>query len=296
MKGCKTMRKKNLKIQLNQSLDGKLAIGTSRHKAKQENGGQSDKIHSIGTADNYRKSINNFGNWLRDNKPEIWATKDLSSVDKSVANEYLQYQRDRGLKSASISRDLAAINKVLNLDLSKKDAGIEKRSIYDIKRSRNETNSRLTDSMRESNREQILMAQATGCRRASMTKLEKEHFIIDKQSGLPVGVYLTEKGGKERVAPILREYQQAVGEILDSKAPGCPLFDSYSSRIDNHSFRAEYAEKRYQEITEQYELMGREIKEDYRGYDPDILREVSQNLGHNRLDVVEEHYINKRNK
>lgn len=290
------MRRKNLKIQLNQALDGKLAIGTSRHKAKQENGGQSDKIHSIGTADNYRKSINHFGDWLRDNKPEIWKTKDLSAVDKSTASEYLKSLENRGLRSTSISRDLAALNKVLNLGLTKKDADIEGRSIYDIKRSRNEANSRLTDTMKENNREQIIMAQATGCRRASMLKFEKEHFIIDKHSGLPTGVYLTEKGGKERVAPILKEYQQSVAEILASKPSEGSIFDSYSSRIDNHSFRAEYAEKRYMEIVEQYELLGKEIKEDYRGYDSEILREVSQNLGHNRLDVIEEHYINKRNR
>lgn len=288
------MRRKNIKMQLNTALNEKLAIGTSRHQAKQENGGKSDKIHSIATADNYRKSINHFGDWLRDNKPEVWATKDLTSIDKSVANEYLKSLENRGLRSTSISRDLAAINKVLNLDLNKKDADIAGRSIYDIMKSRNDTNSRLTETMKANNKDQMTIALSCGCRRSSITKMTKDDFIIDKNTGLPTGVHLTEKGGKHRVAPILQEYQQAVGEILASKPSGCPVFDAYSSRIDNHSLRSEYAEKRYAEIEEMYKLMGKDLNEDYRGYDTNILREVSENLGHNRLDVIEEHYVNKR--
>jgi hypothetical protein len=36
---------------------------------------------------------------------------------------------------------------------------------------------------------------------------------------------------------------------------------------------------------------GEEILQNYRGYDRDCLRQVSQDLGHNRLSVVVEHYM-----
>lgn len=290
------MRQKNLKIQLNNAINDKLAIGKSRHIEKQNNNGKSDYIHSINSADSYRKSINQFADWLRDNKKEVWNTKNLSSIDKKTAEEFLRHQRDRGLRSTSISRDLAAINKVLNLQLTKKEAGIEKRSIYNVYKSRNDTNSRLSDEVREKNKNQITIAQATGCRRSSILKLEKEHFKFDKETGLPHSVWLKEKGGKERIAPILQEYREQVKEILETSPLNGPIFDKYSRGIDNHSFRAEYAESRYNEILDTYRAFEIEIKADYRGFDSDILEQISHDLGHNRIDVVEEHYINKRSR
>lgn len=290
------MRVKNLKIQLNNAINDKLAIGKSRHEEKQNNGGKSDFIHSINSADSYRKSINQFADWLRENKQEVWNNKSLSNIDKQVASEFLQYQRDRGLRSTSISRDLAAINKVLNLGLTKKEAEIDKRSIYDIYKSRNNTNEGLSDYIKEKNHNQMIIAQATGCRRSSILKLEKEHFKVDKETGLPHSVVLVEKGGKERIAPILEKYRSEVKDILEISRLDGPIFDNYSRGIDNHSFRAEYAENRYNELLETYQAMGNEIKADYRGFDSEILEQVSQNLGHNRIDVVEEHYINKRSR
>ena len=69
------------------------------------------------------------------------------------------------------------------------------------------------------------------------------------------------------------------------------LFNKYTEKIDNHAFRAEYARARYEELVQIKKEQGEEILQNYRGYDRDCLRQVSQDLGHNRLSVVVEHYM-----
>ena len=61
--------------------------------------------------------------------------------------------------------------------------------------------------------------------------------------------------------------------------------------LDNHAFRAQYARDRYEELVQQKLEQGKEILRDYRGFDKECLRQVSLDLGHNRLSVVVEHYV-----
>ena len=78
-----------------------------------------------------------------------------------------------------------------------------------------------------------------------------------------------------------------VVELLKGKEDGKPMFERYTKKIDNHAFRGEYARKRYQELIKE---KGSDAK-DYRGYDSDVLRKLTKDLGHNRLDVVVYHYL-----
>lgn len=65
---------------------------------------------------------------------------------------------------------------------------------------------------------------------------------------MPVLVYLKEKSGKERFALILRIYQDELKNVIIGKEVGKPIFKKYTTKIDNHAFRREYAKKRYKEI------------------------------------------------
>lgn len=71
---------------------------------------------------------------------------------------------------------------------------------------------------------------------------------------------------------------------------GC-LFDKYTKKIDNHAFRAQYARERYEELIQQKRERGEKILKNYKGCDRDCLSQVSQDLGHNRINVVVEHYL-----
>jgi hypothetical protein len=134
------------------------------------------------------------------------------------------------------------------------------------------------------NKDQIMCAKASGCRRESVLVVTPECFIW--QDGLPVKVHLIEKGGKERDAHILVKYQENLKSVLENKEMGKPLFESYTKKIDNHAFRREYAKDRYQEL-----LGNREDEMDYRGYDKRVLKELTMDLGHNRLDVIVYNYL-----
>lgn len=137
LKGGVNLRKKNLKIQMHNKINEKIAIGKSRHEEKAKNkNGRSDYIHSYNTAESYRQTINEFSFWLKENREDIWNSKDLESIDKATAYEYLRSREERGCSPDTISKDLSAINKTLGLKITKKEGGLKKRSNQDIKRSR----------------------------------------------------------------------------------------------------------------------------------------------------------------
>jgi hypothetical protein len=76
-------------------------------------------------------------------------------------------------------------------------------------------------------------------------------------------------------------------EIQGSKC----FLKSIQKKIDNHAFRAEYARARYEELLELKREQEEEILRNYRGYDLECLRQLLQDLGHNRVSVVVEHYL-----
>jgi len=124
---------------------------------------------------------------------------------------------------------------------------------------------------------------------------------------------VVEKGGKFRNAQVLGSYKSKVEKMVPNipvrvgsghansdagrfketyrDSDEEPIFSRYTTKIDNHAFRAQYARGRYQELVEQKQEQGREIMRDFRGFDKECLRQVSQDLGHNRLSVVVEHYM-----
>jgi hypothetical protein len=169
-------------------------------------------------------------------------------------------------------------------------------------------------------KDQILCAKAFGLRRESICGGQyaiKNTSIFKKDNNIYCSVI--EKGGRYREAPCLEQYKQNIINTFNPveresfctgytynatkdfyrpnynvegfksyyKSTGEPLFDSYSSRIDNHSFRREYAQNRY------YELVTDKGYEEntYRGYDREVILQVSSDLGHNREDVVVNHYL-----
>lgn len=307
-------RQKNIKIQLNQKIDSFLCIGESKHQAKQVykdycksnnikyNPSKTIGIYSTSTAENYRQVIGEFSEWLKENHSNVWQSKDLSEIDESIAYQYLQF-RDEKNSAWSTSKDLAGLNKVLNLELTKKEGNLKQRRLQDITRSRNlkiHNKSYNPDNYKE----QILIARAFGLRRESI--LGGNYQIKDVSLFSHDGdIYCSviEKGGKYREAICLKKYQNEViaNFTLEEREPLAKenfvvlynssenlLFESYTSKIDNHSFRSEYATSLYNELTDANYYADSEV---YKGYIVDALKEVSECLGHNRISVVIQHYL-----
>jgi len=278
-----------LDYQLHQRMELLNCIGESRHICKKEYKEMMGKnpsnrtmgIHSYSSYDAIKQTSIEFVRHLRKEYKDI---KDVSQIKKEHVVEYLKFRQEDGKSAATISKDMASLNKLFNLHITKKECGIKNRSYKDITRSRGP---KAHDKKYNPNnyKEQITLAKACGYRRESVLVITPERFIW--KDGLPYKVHLIEKGGKERDATILKGDREKVKEILNGKQKGKPMFSKYTSKIDNHAFRREYAKNRYKELVKE---QGYENK-DYRGFDSKLLRKVSNDLGHNRLNVTIYNYL-----
>ena len=227
---------------LQNRLSKKARFGQSKHEAKQEakaaylkehgtleghNPAKVDGIFSIGTMETYRAAMQPFAEWCSAHN-----VKNAGQITEAHAASYLLEREAAGLSPWTVSRDLSAINKALGFSLSKGELGLRQRKKSEITRSREETaNDRRQFSKYQ---EQITVAKACGCRRASITKITPDDCVRNSR-GQVVGIRLVEKGGKERIAPVLNEYKDRVTSIVDKAQEAAkPLFSAYDSHIDNH--------------------------------------------------------------
>jgi len=249
--------------------------------------------------------------WIKKEHPEI---KTLAGVNREHAIKYLQSRQNDGKSAYTLSKDMSALNKIFCTGLTKKESGLSNRSYKNVTRSRVERpNDKSYNPKNYAN--QITFAKATGCRRESILggqyQVKPCSVWIDPKGNIFVS--LIEKGGKFRNAPVLERYKADIKHIVPNMAIRTPhsslaieehifkelyrnsaqevLFNKYTEKIDNHAFRAEYARVRYEELLQNMKEQGEEILQNYRGYDRDCLRLVSQDLGHNRVSVVVEHYM-----
>lgn len=315
----KSKRRKNLKIQLHKKINDLLRIGESKHEAKKEyraecekrglpwNPSKSPYIHSIKTTELYRGSINDFSEWLKSNRRDVWNTKDLNSITKEICYEYLKY-KDKNGSAWSTSRHMAALNKVLDHGLNKKDGDLKSRRNKNITRSRSKKENDFKYNP-ENYKDQIEISKAFGLRRESICDGDfaiKESSIFKEDDKIYIAVI--EKGGKYREALCLDEYKKTIIEKYDiserqyydketfvdfyNNSDGEQLFDNYTKKIDNHSFRRQYAQKLYKQLEENQILKHGQVEKDYRGFNKNIILKISHSLGHNRPDIVIDHYLN----
>lgn len=316
------VRKVNVKIQMHQRIDSLLAIGESKHYAKQVyrdkckeqnikwNPSKTPFIHSTTSADNYRQVVNQFSTWLKENKSDVWSTKDLNSLTKEVCYDYLKY-RDENYAATTVSRDMSALNKVLDHDLNKKDANLSQRSYKDITRSRT-VKAHHSKYNPANYRPQIEFARAFGVRRESVIGGDyqvKEISLFKSNENGHVYACVIEKGGRYREAPCLEKYQAAIEARYNIQereiVPGSKgadkenyhisendfkklynsnndkyLFDKYTTKINSYASRHSYAKELYKENADKLD----NLKADYRSkFDTRAVQMVSNALGHSRI-------------
>lgn len=282
-------KKPSLNHQIHERMQGLRCFGESRHLAKADYRANIDSnshhktvgIHSYNTYGAYKQTCKEFVKWVK----QEHGVKHIEDVTTKHTGEYLQHREEQGLSAWTVSKDLSALNKIFNHNHTKAELGLSQRMRENITRSREEREHDRSYNP-QNYREQIDFAKATGCRRESVLRVEPKDIRIEGDRA--VGVFLKEKGGLERETAVLQQYQKQIAQIVESRGNDGKLFDRYTSKIDNHSFRAEYAQNRYKEL-----LGGREDQQDYRGYDKAVIEQLTQDMGHNRLDVVVDHYLDR---
>lgn len=297
----------SLSYQLIERLKSMACIGESRKDAKKEareqlgfQNGRTVGIHSYKSFDKAKTVSKGFADYVKENYPGI---KDINNIDDDIIIDYIEYRATLGLSQKTVDTDRTILNKIFNKNITKKQLGHDKFSYKDIVKGRSE-NVDLKYNY-DNWKDQIDVVRGTGIRRSSVTKITKENFIRNNL-GQCVAIKVKEKGGKERIAPILSDFRGSITDIVNNAKEGETIFKKFTTKINAHALRREYALNLYNELEQgkhsDYKKYGLEkawrrgvkTQGDFRGYNAENLAVVSQALGHNRLDVVVYNYCGVR--
>lgn len=287
-------KNKSLRYQVKGALQNQLKIGQSRHNAKIESSTHNpDGIFSWGTYNSYLRQCELFVKWVK----ERYNCKTLDQA-KEHASEYIQERVDKGLSAWTTKLDASAIAKLYKTTPT--DLGIKTPPRYraDIKRSRG-TKKHDKYFSEYANKDIIIFGKGTGLRRKELAAITPED--IYKSYGQLYVHVKNGKGGKKREVPVLPEYADHIFNYVNDRADlHSPIFTKIDNRLDEHSYRGQYATNWYDKLSRPIENIPKLDKyvcrKDKAGivYDKKAMLQVSRFLGHNRIDVMAQSYLNNQ--
>lgn len=249
-----------------QRLESKNCIGKSRHKAKleaKEQGGKVEGIYSYNTYGAYKQASKTFCSWIKKEFPEI---KYLDQIDKDICAMYIKH-RAESCSAYTYSQDIAMINKVLDLDITKEYCGVSNRSLSNI------TNNRSDNGFRTDTGAIETIIRGTGLRRNELVKLKVKDLLIDNYKVVGVRVKTGSKGGRPRDVEVRKEYQEPIYKLIESLESDSKVINGEIPReLQTHRLRGEYAQNMYKELIELCRN--------------DPAQDLTESMGHNRKSVL----------
>lgn len=277
--------------------DSLMAIGESRHRAKQALRATADnqnwtlssgKIHSHITRKVYQQHTLAFINWARQ-QHAITRLEQLDERANELASQYLAEQLAVGKSSYSVQTQRSA----LRMFFGKRDLAasvtISARLRTTITRSRIPLDGN-PHFQPEHWPELVTFAQATGLRRSELRDLRIRDVSRNEQGQLTAHVN-NGKGGRSRDVPVLPGYEQDILAIIEGRPLDERVFRLIPKHMNVQSYRRASAQARYLNHAPGYELPPKHRRLKSQDYDHEAAREVSRSLGHNRLDVLTRHYL-----
>ncbi|MGI6436426.1 MAG: hypothetical protein ACOX0F_13955 [Syntrophomonadaceae bacterium] len=240
----------------------RIAIAQAHAKGKSGFGVAPEGVFSVQTFAGYRQTCKEFARWCKDNGNP----RTMDEARLYVA-KYLEHRIGRGLSPWTIQKDRAALRKVYRDPDLAGEVDLPKRRLKDIKRSRRPV---ATDKNfnKELHKDIIDFETAAGLRRHELAVLTPDDIFW--RGSILVARVQQGKGGKYREATIVKGMEDRVLEIIQGKDPKKPIFDKIPKAMDVHSYRALYANIRLCQDEE---------------------KQVTQDLGHNRTEVLRGHYM-----
>ena len=332
---------KSLKQQVKEVLDSKLAIGQSKYRAKFD-GTYTEHIYAWETYRSYLKHSCYFVEWAKSQPTDSRLGHKPRTLDECriFAEKWLQYNIDKGLSSYTIKLQLAALSKLYSCTSKDFDIQTPSRLRSNITRSRKEVARDKMFSI-EANKNIITFARCTGLRRAELAQIRSSDLLM--VGGKPyLLITRGSKGGKYRLSPVVGSKEEVDLVIALCKNANGKVFKRVPSKMDVHSFRAEYTKRVYnlnkRELdvckNERIVFLNKKIigtyttrngrksvaklrklceekgispeanglhdltsayycRNDMKGvvYDKLALHKASLALGHNRINVIAEHYL-----
>lgn len=282
--------KKSLVDQVKQSLESKLAIGRSKPQDKlSENEKKeitSNYIYSWETYRSYLKHGCYFVLWCKEN----YRCKTLEQC-RSYVDEWLENRK--ALSGSTQKLEASSLAKIFGCSTAE-FIKTDERLRANIKRSRG-TKKRDAQFSETKNNELVEFCRATGLRRAELSALignclkeEDGRYYIIVRSG--------SKGGKYREVPVIGNIDLVV-QIMN-EAGNKKVWDKIHNAADIHSYRGDYATAIYLANARPLDQIPKcdryYCRKDKKGvwYDKEAMKLTSKALGHNRISVIAEHYLN----
>lgn len=242
-----------------------------RYDREHETDITSKKIYSHSTFLTYKKHINYFIRWIRENHPEI---KKLSKAKKYVP-EWLQTRVESNMSAWTIQTEAAALNKLFGIkkdDPNRFQPPERKKENIERSRGRKKRDAHFSEQKNEElvnfckgcgfrrnileklkgsdlyDREKIEIAleeaencgdkaMIKACKDALLTFPDKEFFILHRK----------DKGGKTRIAPIMGPKTEQIIDRMRNTAPDKLVWEYVNSNCDVHGYRSDYATYLYKE-------------------------------------------------
>lgn len=279
-------REKGLTKQVQDVLDSKLKIGSSKYVDK-KSGITNDHIYSWSTYRTYLKHGCYFAKWVK-------TTHKSKTLDDAriYVDEYLQKRISEKVSPYTQKLEAAALAKIYGCSTNafiKTDT----RHRAEITRSRG---NKIRDEhfSEKKNKDFVDFCRATGLRRSELKTLKGNQLTYDETTKT-YNLIVTGKGGRTRECPILssaavKRIHAAGNHLVWKKLP---------NGADIHSYRADYCTSLYGlyarskdeiPISDRYCCRG-----DLKGiwYDKKAMKIATKALGHNRISVIAGHYIRR---
>lgn len=281
--------------------------GRSRHADKHTNGSghaQLDRIASKNSWIKHKSAINKFAEWA-----QSMGIKHYDAVNQDDVEAFLYGMEASGLVQKTLAGYQTALNHALagNGREDHPQYSIHKLGITGVTERQNNLFDKERPPIPDKYMEQVELAQATGLRRTELAATGTKSFyqVADRYYVITIG-----KGGRPRYnevnkahAEVFRERYSDYIVKLDSvkQIPNDKrtistaikgqkaLFDEpINKKYSIHIYRAEYAIARYHELkrTGAYRTEGAEFEVNGFTGDRGLFREISRNLGHERVDTT----------
>lgn len=283
------MRKSRKKVgslvkQVEDCLMEMMSPGESKYEDKL-NDMTGEKIYSYGTLKSYMDLSCRFVKWCKAKYPKCRVLSDCKPYIEEYINSLTRY------KNSSKKTVRSALNKLYLEDCGVK---IGPRLRADIVRSRKETVGDKHFS-EENNADLIEFCRGTGLRNYKELQVITGNMLKKREDGYWL-MGVKGKNGLFRNVRVFPGFEETVVRLCKEAGDG-KVWTHVHSNADVHSYRADYAQLWYREFARPIEDIPRKeryyCRKDKRGtvYDRKALLTVSRYLGHNRIDVMVQHYL-----
>lgn len=278
-------------------LDSLMATGEKRADAKAAARARGEslfaftdgRMHSFETRHNYQKAVMRFLNWCRSQDVRNHAQID-EQADEFVSR-FLSERIAKGYSAWTLQTERSAMRLYFQNRELAASVPLPPRKRENIQRSRRPT--AYDRRINLANWQHVIQfCLATGLRREELRDLKVRDIYVRPSDRQLVVRVVRGKGGKWREVVVFSGREQQVVARIEGREqePDAPVFEPISRALDIHSYRRQFAQDLYQHLSGK-PLPAAEGRLQSADLDREAAREVSRRLGHNRIDIIYNHYI-----